>query len=904
MERLRRGFVAVLCLLVSGLAGQAAAYEKPTIGFVQNLDGIESPQRVSANGSGTIYVTDSYENEVIVLDSSGSKIGSIKESGVPRGIKVLPDNSILVGYTSDSGGYVSHYTSSGSFIRRLGAGIGQFTMPTDMAVNPSTGVIYVVDSVRSYVYRFDKDGNFLDRFGGYGPGYYDYAGFHNQFDYPAGIVFDAARQEVLVGDQGNFRIKVFDPAGNYLRQFGTNAPDSSWLFGSFSPEKLIGRFSKLQGLAIDGQSRLYVVDSFQCTVQMFDSASGNPLGMFGDYGTGSAELMVPIGITLSPSGQFILADWNNNRLSFWQIGLETSPPPSPDPNSAPSVPALSSPANGATVASMMPLLSVANASDAEGDMLQYIFQVDTSSSFNTANMKTVTVSQGTSVTSATVVLPVDHVTYYWRAKAKETSTSELLESGWSAATSFTVHASNRLPSAPGNLSPAAGTQLVDTDSLSWSSSVDPDGDLITYTVNVATDAAFASIVESKSGISGTSVAITQFSSLSGQPSATYYWQVKAVDSNSGSSTYSGSSFVYGSSGATIKVSSSPSGALVYIDGNYGYLGNYQGQTGATPLAITVEPGRHEVRIVRNGYNEYYGSYNMTAGQTVTVNANLLSYSSYSITDRGRLTAGGQTLGNYNPSFTYSSPFAVDWDNDGNKDLLVGANDGRVYYYNNTGGDGSPNLQYQGYVVSTGDGAYPFVVDWDNDGRKDLLVGTRSGNILLYLNIGTDSAPSFGGGVPLQAGGSVIDVGNYASPWVVDWDNDGKKDMLVGNSSGYVRLYLNSGTDSGPSLSDNGYLRMGSNTLRAGNYATPLVIDWDHDGRKDLVVGASSNGVYWFRNGGSDASPSFSSYSQLPELSGRLKSTSYAAPFIVDWNNSGLYDVLVGGSDGTVRRFSK
>ena len=53
-----------------------------------------------------------------------------------------------------------------------------------------------------------------------------------------------------------------------------------------------------------------------------------------------------------------------------------------------------------------------------------------------------------------------------------------------------------------------------------------------------------------------------------------------------------------------------------------------------------------------------------------------------------------------------------------------------------------------------------VVDWNNDRKKDLLVGTYAGgNILLFLNKGTDSAPRFTAGEKLKAGRGLLTVGS-------------------------------------------------------------------------------------------------------------------------------------------------
>jgi len=66
-------------------------------------------------------------------------------------------------------------------------------------------------------------------------------------------------------------------------------------------------------------------------------------------------------------------------------------------------------------------------------------------------------------------------------------------------------------------------------------------------------------------------------------------------------------------------------------------------------------------------------------------------------------------------------------------------------------DGSQALEVNGCAV-------PFVVDWNNDGRKDLLVGQfTSGYIWLFVNQGTDLLPIFSGGEQVESNGSPISV---------------------------------------------------------------------------------------------------------------------------------------------------
>jgi len=61
-------------------------------------------------------------------------------------------------------------------------------------------------------------------------------------------------------------------------------------------------------------------------------------------------------------------------------------------------------------------------------------------------------------------------------------------------------------------------------------------------------------------------------------------------------------------------------------------------------------------------------------------------------------------------------------------------------------------------VGTGGNASPFLVDWNGDGRQDLLLGQYlSGKVRFYANVGEDTAPEFGDSAYLQADGSDISL---------------------------------------------------------------------------------------------------------------------------------------------------
>jgi hypothetical protein len=196
-----------------------------------------------------------------------------------------------------------------------------------------------------------------------------------------------------------------------------------------------------------------------------------------------------------------------------------------------------------------------------------------------------------------------------------------------------------------------------------------------------------------------------------------------------------------------------------------------------------------------------------------------------------------------------------------------------------------------------------------DGRKDLLVGEAEGAIRLYLNINTDDHPLFDGGTLLEVGeaGSkvAIDVGQRTTPIVTDWDNDGRRDLLVGAKDGMLRLFLNTGTDSSWEFTKMDTLQEnGADMIVPSFRSSPHVEDLDSDGKKDLLLGNTEGQVLFYGNQGSDEAPFFSGYS-LIESDGapiNLGGLPRSRPFVCDWNDDGVKDLLVGSGDGLIRLY--
>lgn len=273
---------------------------------------------------------------------------------------------------------------------------------------------------------------------------------------------------------------------------------------------------------------------------------------------------------------------------------------------------------------------------------------------------------------------------------------------------------------------------------------------------------------------------------------------------------------------------------------------------------------------------------------------------------------------------YSVPSFVDWNDDGLMDLIVGEGSGgspsaKVGVYLNTGTAGAPQFSGSFYAQSVGSdlietgsgcmGLFPRTVYWDGDGMKDLLVGRADGMIKLYGNIGTEAAPTFDAGVFLQVGepGSKvdIDIGYRATASMVDWNNDGRKDLVSGGLSGNIQVFLNEGTDAAPDFLTSFFAQAGGSDLVVPSIrSSPVILDLDGDGRKDLLTGNTNGELLFYANTGTDADPSFDDFVYVESEGVPIDhaGTPRSRPFITDWTGDGYLDVLYGAGCGEVHLY--
>jgi hypothetical protein len=270
---------------------------------------------------------------------------------------------------------------------------------------------------------------------------------------------------------------------------------------------------------------------------------------------------------------------------------------------------------------------------------------------------------------------------------------------------------------------------------------------------------------------------------------------------------------------------------------------------------------------------------------------------------------------------FPSAYYLDVDNDGIKDLLVSPNAqnaseniSSIWFYKNSGSSASPvfNLERKNFLQNTmidvGEGAFPVIFDYNQDGLPDLLIsnygyygsgGNYISRVALFKNIGSFSAPEFEHVTYDFANLSALNLTNLF-PAFGDLDGDGDADMVIGESAGGILYFEN--TASAGSPANFVFRHSNFSAVNAGQFPAPVLFDLNKDGLLDLIIGSRSGNLTFVSNTGSATAAVFNAANAVRPFGGvdvreTGYVTGYSIPFIFSDSNDGSTKMLVGSEIG-------
>jgi len=283
---------------------------------------LREPMDVAVGKDGRIYVADAGNSRVAVFNEKGDFLFSFGDAG--DGKLFNPNRIILDGkgqvlVVDPALKQIKIFDSDGRFIREL-SGNSMWGVPGAIALGPEE-TAYIADHEKHKILVFNKDAELKMELGKEQPpeGFPSMDLEEGRFNFPNGLAINQQGQ-VWIADSNNARLQIFDPRGDFVQAISGFAKDGT-------------RFFLPRDIAFDGEGKAYVADALGHKIFVF---KGNlePVLSFGEQGLEEGKLFMPTGIAVDAKSNIYIAEKGAHRVSVYTIpitgkviafGAETKP---------------------------------------------------------------------------------------------------------------------------------------------------------------------------------------------------------------------------------------------------------------------------------------------------------------------------------------------------------------------------------------------------------------------------------------------------------------------------------------------------------------------------------------------------------------------------------------------------
>lgn len=227
----------------------------------------------------------------------------------PAGVAVSPWTSDIFVTGSDTC-RVQVFDRSGRQVCSFGSrghGDGQFLCPIGVAFSLVSQEVFITDKWKHCIHVYDTEGHFIRQLGRKGKGF-------GHFSAPEGISTDR-HGNIYVADTCNHRVQVLDSDGVFLRELGVVSSETLQDGRRYTKTE----FYEPTGVAasLDG-SRVYVADSGNHRIKVFDGITGERVLMFGTRGFNKGQFETPECVAVDPEGFILVGDSGNGRVQVFR----------------------------------------------------------------------------------------------------------------------------------------------------------------------------------------------------------------------------------------------------------------------------------------------------------------------------------------------------------------------------------------------------------------------------------------------------------------------------------------------------------------------------------------------------------------------------------------------------------